>query len=241
MTKNKAILQKTLSNEEAFATSLLAIVLKAYGTEAFDWDPASLWMALAEDFSVTVPPVNKDKLQAMILVYTSDLPFVSVEAFTNVCNVFNDSEANFSRWDMLSPEECIWGVYEMLLNVGIERKPNEPAPEYGHEVRRYIGVILENDGITDPPDILRIAEMESRAGLDQWHDDPDMFIAASDKVQTEKARLVEFLASRLLSLLEELNGLPIVDAETWGPFRKSVATSAYRMVAEHRSAVGARS
>lgn len=240
-TQSKAALQQTLSNEEAFATSLMAIVLNEYGTEVFDWDPESLWMALAEDFGVSLRRVNKDKIQAMLLVYTSDLPFVSVEAFNNVCNVFGDSEANFARWDLLSPEECIWGVYEMMLNVGIDRRPNEPAPEYSHEVRRYIGVILENDGIFDPPDILRIAEMEPRAGLDQWQDDQTMFNAAYDKSQTEKARLIEFLVHRLLTLLEELNQLPIVDPETWEPFHKSVTASAQRMVKEHRSAVGARS
>ena len=194
-------------------------------------------MAIAEDFGTVISRVNKDKLQAMFLVYTSNIPFVSVEAFNNVCNVFGGSEANFSRWDALSPEECIWGVYEILLNVGIGLQSGEAKPEFGHEIRRYIGIILENDGIFDPPDILRIAEMESRAKLDQWSDDPVMFNAAHDKSQLERLNLIKFLATRLLSLIEELNSLPIINRETWEPFRKSVERSARNMLKEQQSIV----
>ena len=232
-----------LRDDDAFATSLLAVCLDKYGTDVFEWDPKTLRLSVEEDFGVDLPPINGDKLQSLILVYTTDLPYVSVEAFNHVCNVLSGSEANFRMWDVLSPEEAIWGMYEMSLNVAIDLGPSERPPEYSHEVRRYLGVILKNDGIFEPPDILRIAEMEdSDKDIEQWADDPVMFNAAFDKQRTEKARLLEFVGTRLLELLQELNGLPLHDrdAESWNKFYRAASDSARRMAVERRDAVMAR-
>lgn len=242
-TMGKKILQETLTNEDAFATSLLAICLDEFGTEILEWDPKTLWMEAAQAFGVEVPSINRDKLQSLIVVYTTDLFHISVEMFSHVCNVLSGSEANFRQWDMVSPEEALWGIYEVSLHVAIDLPHGEEPPEFSHEVRRYIGIILKHDGITDPPDILRVAEMEDNApGPDIWSDDPEMFNAAYDKQQEEKRRLMGFLAGRLADMLTEINRLPLQnkDVESWRKFRDGVEASIPEITAEYESASRAR-
>lgn len=224
MKMRKQTLSAKLSDEDTFATSLLAIAVDTYGTDIFDWDPQTLNTNLEEDFSATLPVVNRDKLQSLILAYTSDMFYVSVEAFTHICNVLSGAEANFSRWDMLTSEEIIWGIYEVSLNVAIDREAGDDPPEFGHEVRRYIGTVLEADGVTEPPDILRIAEMSPSTKADEWSDDPTFFNAAFDKAKTESRELLMHLASRLSQLMEEMNSLPLQhrDAEAWKKFKTAV-------------------
>ncbi len=233
----KQSLKAALLSESTFSTTLLAICLDAYGTEMLEWDPRTLWMSLADDYGVEVPPINKDKLQAITLVYTTNLPFISVETFSHVCNVLSGSEANFHKWDMVTPDELIWGVYEMMLNIQIDRVHGEKSQEFSHEVRRYMGIILNNDGIFDPPDVLRVAEMPSRASLDQWEDDPEMFNAAHDHAQTEKRQLMESLARRLLEFITEMNNIvPLLgdyESETWLKFKSAVERGANKLLAEH--------
>lgn len=240
-TAEKKKLQEAMADEESFATSLLAIVLDTYGTDALEWEPDTLWMNIAEDFGVVVPDVNRDKIQALTLVLTTNQPLVSVEAFNHVCNVLSGSEANFQTWDPLSPEEALWGIYEMLLHIGIGREKGEPPPEFSHEVRRYLGVILTDDGIFDPPDILQIAEFDRSNDVEQWADDPELFNAFSDKAKTDKARLLEGLGRRLLEMIQQLNELPLeFRNEKWEEFRSAVSASAQRMVDEHSRALEAR-
>jgi len=239
----KRKIREKLEDEEAFATSLLALCLDAYGTEVFDWDPRTLWISLSEDYGVDLPSINKDKIQALTLAYTTNLPYVSVEAFNHVCNVLSGSEANFRVWDLLSPEEALWGIYEMSLNVAVDREKDEEPPEFSHEVRLYLGTILENDGIFDPPDILRVAEFRSaESGLEQLVDDPVLFNAVYDKQKTDKADLLEFLGRRLLALMQELSDLPLQDRdpEQWAQFRQAVESKARKLVEEHTSAVSTR-
>ena len=241
VTSTKKQIRSVLENEDAFATSLLAIALDNYGTDVFDWDPETLWIELAEDFGVKLPQVNKDKLQALITAYTTDLVYVSVEVFNNVCNVLSGSQANFKRWDPLTPEEALWGLYELSLNLSIDRKPGEGPPDFSHEIKQYLGVVLNQDGIFDPPDLLRIAEFDTSNDIEQWADDPEFFNATYDFQKTERARLLESLGKRLLELMNELNDLPLqFRNEKWEKFRSGISTSAQRLVNEHSSALGAR-
>lgn len=238
----KRALQAKLSDNDAYATTLLAICLDEFGTAIFDWEPESLWMSIAEEYGVELPDVNKDKLQAMLLVYTTDLPFVSVEAFSHICNVLSGSEANFSKWDIVTSEEALWGVYEMMLHVGIDREQGEEPPEFSHEIRRYLGVILKSEGVTDPPDILRVAEFDDDPSIEQWADDPDMFNAAFDLQKTNKAQLMATLSARISELIVELDNIPLRyrDNKRWQEFRDIITSNLPKLIREQGSASMAR-
>lgn len=231
-----------LENEDAFATSLLAIALDEYGTDVLSWDPETLWMELAEDFSARIPRVNKDKLQALITCYTTNLFFVSLEFFITTCNVLSGAEANFSKFDPADSEEIIWAVYEIMLNTSIDRDKNDKEDyHFSHEIRRYMGIALENDGVFDPPDVLRVAEMTDRTNLDLWQDEPDMYNAAFDKSKAEKVALLSFLGSRLLELLKELNDvvpkLRNYEPSSWQKFKTAVETNAKKLSVETSKAM----
>lgn len=216
--RQKEHLKKLLQNEDSFATSLLAICLDLYGTKIFEWEPESLWLELAEDTGVVLPRVNKDKIQALITALTTDLFYTSVEAFNHICNVLSGSEASFDYWDVLTPEEILWGIYEVSLNDSDEENK---LLKFSDEIKIYIGEVLKDSGIVDPPDVLKIGQiLNPYEGLDQFSDDPELFNAIFDKQEKEKRDLIIYLINRLYDLLKELNSLPLNDknSETWNSF-----------------------
>lgn len=227
-----------LANEDTFATTLLALCLDRYGTEIFDWDVRTLNIALAEDFNVEVPRANLDKIQALILVHTTNMVFVSLEAFVHVCNVLSGSEANFSHWDHLTPEEALWGLYEIALHIGIERKDNETPDEFNDEIRQYLGVVARNAGLVRPPDLLRIADMhDAHQRVDDWQEDPIFVKAIHDNDKARNDELMLFLADRIEALIAEMTAAPLqFRNDGWSEFTQSMTTVVDRIRHDVQSA-----
>lgn len=212
---------KMMANEDTFATTLLAICLDRYGTDIFDWDVRTTNITLAEDFGEPPPRVNLDKIQALILVHTTNLVFKSLEAFTHVCNVFSGSEANFQHWDPLTPEEALWGLYEIMLHSGIDREAGEEPEEFNEEIRQYLGVVARNAGLIDPPDLLRIADMQdAHDRVDEWQEDPVFVKAIHDNDKARGDELMLFLADRIEALANELHHAPLqLRNKDWDKFK----------------------
>lgn len=207
-----------LRNPESFATSLLAICVDEYGTDVFSWDPETLWLELASEF-VVPSRLNKDKIQALILAHTTDLPFTSVETFIITANVLNGFESGFDVLDIVTADEALWCVYEIMLNhVADSDGEVDDAPEFSDEVRAFLAVTLHNDGILEPPDVLKIADMAAVPSAAA--DDPVMFNAAWDRSRAESADLMAGLSGRIRDLARELDELPLRNrSSAWQSFR----------------------
>lgn len=219
------------ANEDTFATTLLALCLDRYGTEVFDWDVRTLNMALAEDFSVETPRVNLDKIQALILVHTTNMVFVSLEAFVHVCNVLSGSEANFQHWDHLTPEEALWGLYEIALHAGIDRNDGDMPDEFNNEIRQYLGVVARNAGLLNPPDLLRIADtQDAHRRVEDWQEDPVFVKAIHDNNKARNNELMLFLADRVEALVSEMTAVPLqFRSDDWNKFAQSTTTVVSRI------------
>jgi len=197
-------IQQLLLNEDTFATSLLAICIDNYGTDIFEWEPETLWNYLFEDFNVILPAINKDKLQALIVCYTTNLFYHSWEMFSHICNVLNGAEASFTTLDPVTAEEALWGIYEVAINT-----QDGDSDEFSDEIQRYLGIVLKHDGITNPPDALRVAITDDNPGIQQWADDPELFSAIRYKTDADSYDLKAYLYSQLKALLAELNEVPL--------------------------------
>lgn len=213
-------IKELLVDEDAFATSLLALCLDEYGTEIFEWEPATLWMQLAEDFGSPLPRVNRDKIQALMTVHETDLALQDVDVFNSVCNALSGSEADFGKFDPLSPEEVLWGIYEILLNMD----PDEGR--FSDDIRAYIGVILNNNGVVDPVDVLRIGT--GHVAVSALDEDQEIIGAVYEKDRSDNRALMRFLHARIRALLTELDSIELEsrDDERWNDYSKQVASRA---------------
>jgi hypothetical protein len=157
---------------ETFATSLLLLILDQYGTEALEWDPQTLTLELESDFSKKIPAENLDKINAVITAITTDQFYRDPIMFGHICDALNNQPVNFSYMPCPQPEEMAWALTEMAMLEG------DKLAEFSKDVRRYMGVVLENFGLYHPPDVLKIADYPKEAldNLDgNLGDDADIY------------------------------------------------------------------
>ena len=205
-------------NPHTFATVLMAMALDRFGTDVMSFEPETIRMELRQAYGQDIPQVNMDKLLAMIAVLTTNLFYVSVETFHQVCDAFGHNEPNFYELDIPDPEDLAWGIAEVTLNDGNPGKAKTDAPEYSHEVKRYIGVVLNQYGITSPPPILSMAEIDPPAN--QMADDPGMVRAYYESQRREKDDITMFVKEQTRALLRQLHLVPLQnrDPKVWASF-----------------------
>jgi hypothetical protein len=213
-------------NREAFATTLLALAIDEFGTECFEWEPETIRLEISDLYNVEIPGVNMDKLLGLMTAMSTDLFYRSVETFTHVANALNGSEANFQLWDPVEADEAAWAISEIYLN--------DPPPRgktltelYSEDVRRYLGVILEEEAIITPPDLLEIAIVSPsfKGSEATFADDPALFQGLYRLSQAKSKGIAEYVSRRMDALSQQLSDIPLQnrDEERWGAFLKRQA------------------
>jgi hypothetical protein len=215
------------TSPDTFATSLLSLAIDEFGTQCFDWEPETIWMGIKEKYGVDVPQGAKDRLMAGINLMTTNLFYTSVEAFTQITNVLNGARANFYLYDPVEPYEAGWALTEVLLlepPTKEEREDNDNFKgRFSPEVLRYMGVMLEEDGIDNPPDLLKIADMGPQTvttAEETFADDPAIF-GGFQKISNQKSQdIVDYIKGQLDRLIAQLKTLPLRhrDEQSWQGF-----------------------
>ena len=206
-------LRTAIEDVNSFGTALLAIVLDNYGTDPFAWEPMSLRYQLKDDFGANLHKLNEDKIWGLIVALTTNQFYVAWEIFAQTCKALNGDEADFSIYSPADPEDLAWGVTEVLLN---DRPDKDSGNEqFSHEVARYTGLILAENGVWLPPGVLEFAEYDhpnpTLALESAFVDDADMFEAARQNQQLKKARLEEGVKEKLKQLFAQIDSLPLTN------------------------------
>lgn len=200
-----------LENRETFGTVLLAILLDSYGTTMFEWEAESLIQQVWDDFRAKMPQINRDKVWALIVAMTTNQFYLNIEVFKNTCDVLTGEDADFSTFNPSDPEELAWGVTEVILNDPPEEKLGNS--EFSHEVEQYTGLILEQNGILQPPVQLTFAQYKTEnpvLALDTvFADDPVMFQSAHENQLRRKAAVEDYVQFRLQALMLQLDAVPL--------------------------------
>jgi hypothetical protein len=209
------------SNPETFATSLLVLLIDEFGTDAMTWEPETIRLEINDKYGVQIPQVNMDKLMGLVVALTTDLFYQSVESFTHIANSLSGSQADFNLWDPVEADEAAWAITEVYIN--------DPPPSrtpltdlYSPDVRRYLGVILDEEGIITPPDILEIAIMspQVKAEDETFADDPGLYEGFYRLSQRKAEELATFVKARIKKLIDEVSSLPLQhrDSQQWSSF-----------------------
>lgn len=147
-----------LKDEKAPAVALLYIVLRKYGTDAFEWQPEFLRDEIQHDFNVALSDLQSDKLQAAIAILQTDLVESQWEVFKTVCHLLNNTPDNFEDSTPLEAEEVAAALAQYRLIAG-----TEGTPPFSDEVNAYAGVIFYNYGLSEAPSIFPTALMPDHA------------------------------------------------------------------------------
>lgn len=146
---DKRLAADLLADTETTATVLHMIILAAYGDEVYGSiehgieaaDPVELWLGLKEDFSVTIPESNENKVNALMMALSSEAFYDDPLVFISVCNALYSGDlgdlVNGALED-LTMSEMLWGIYEVELNRG-DSEGFVPA------IDRLIDEIIKNE------------------------------------------------------------------------------------------------
>jgi hypothetical protein len=200
-------IQEVWSNPESFTTTLLVVFLDRYGTEGLKWDPATIAMEVEDDFGVSLSQEIFDRLIAGIQLLTTNDFYVSLPTFITLCNVLSGDTYNPNLWDPADSLEIAWGITEAILLSPPEAGEDEP---FSDEIRAYIGFTLDQEGIMNPPDLLRLAIRSSQVMLQaDYSDDPTMFGAIYEAEQQKTDEINQIIRKRLATLSDQLVRLPL--------------------------------
>jgi hypothetical protein len=192
---------------EAFATTLITILVDHYGTECFEWAPETLKMEIEDDFQVKVHPRVFDRLMVGIDLLKSDSFYTSLPDFVRHCNILSGDTYDPRAWDPADTAEIAWGITEALL---LSPPDDDNENPFTDEIVAYIGAAVDAEGIINPPDVLNIAfrDKDPTAHIQgEFSDDPAMFGAIyeleASKTEDINAQVIDNLR-RLAGQLQQL-------------------------------------
>lgn len=198
---------------DTFATVLLIMFLDRFGTEALSWSPETITLEIEEEFDVDLKPLALDKLMVAIQLLTTNKFYKSTPDFISFCNILNGERYAPGMWDPADAEDVAWGITEALLIYPPEDDDQEPFTE---EIRAYIGSVLDDEGLINPPDVLRIALRHARVSptIEDFSDDPTMFNAVYDLEEGKRADIENTVRTRIEQLQQQLQTIHIENGST---------------------------
>lgn len=166
---------KLFTDKRSHPLQLLEVLTLRYKTSWVEWESDTLWWSLRKSFG-SVGEVVRNKIMALRLAATTDMPWLDWDVFEDSGLAWNDIVPTIGSFQPMTPMQVAFSV--SILN-GIR-----PGEEFSHEVRAYIAAILDEHGwVWAPPeyfgDVQEILE-RSREHLTGLKQD---VISAWEKVQ----------------------------------------------------------
>lgn len=211
---------------QTFASVLLTVFLDRFGVEGLQWEPGTITLEVEEEFDVDLPQASLDKLLVAINIVTSDSFYRSLPDFVMFCNVLSGDTYRPDMFDPADSSEVAWGLTEGLLLSPPEDDQDGP---FSDEIRAYIGAVLDQEGIINAPDVLKIALRKANVSdaANEFSDDPDMFNAIYDVEAGKTAEVDDIIRAKVQMLLGQLQALQLQNGAT-GAVVKTLAASLSR-------------
>jgi hypothetical protein len=177
----------------------------------YTWHPGTIALEIRDDFQVELPRANFDRLMAGIRLATSDGFYRDPGEFVMLCNILSGDLFDPATWDPADALECAWGITEGMLLGPPDDADEEP---FAPEVRAYIGRALADEGILDPPDVLRIATraggQPGRAEVGADHAGDPVTLAAIHETEVRKTQEInQRIRDGLRELISQLEALDL--------------------------------
>lgn len=217
--------KQTLLDRNTFTTTLIVLLVDAYGTECFDWAPETIRLELRNDFGVEIPPYILDRIMAGISILTTNSFYISLPDFIELCNILSGNPNTFGEFDPADVSELAWGITETLL---LSPPPEDDENPFSAEIVGYIQHMLKEEGIINPPDILKLGtnkteELAKRIQYD-FSDDPDLFASIWQFEAAKTDEINALIRDRLVALFSQLKALQLKNGNTQEVVKQMIAS-----------------
>mgnify|MGYP000906793511 CR=1 FL=1 len=207
-------LAKFFRDEHSFGTTLLALTLDWLGFESLDWDHQTIAYELRDEIG-HFNLICYDKLIAARDIVTSDGFYEDWEIFNGLCLTLNGYPISDRPLEYAEPEDMAWAMTEAAALSPPDPKDDMP---YSDDVRAFIGAILDEHGILQPPGMLEIAKRrrsndELASAITDWSDEPDLMEATEYVQQTRNEAIDEEVRTKWQMLVTQLHSLKLKHGE----------------------------
>lgn len=203
-----------IQNPDTYGTILLAILVDAFGTEFFEWEPEMLRHEIMGTWGVHCPQNNMDKVLSLVVHMTTNQFYRNLDFFIHTCNALSGSGANFHSFDPANVQEIAWALAECLL-----LEPQERGDVFDPEIVTYTVTELMEEGFTKPPKILAdhfdLPDISSQVNDALTSEELD-YNAYWDAQQRKRIAVDTFVARNLNRLIIQLSELKLENADQKG-------------------------
>jgi len=160
---------------------------------------------------------------AAIELVTTDNFYVDLPAFVRICVALYGGVLELEWWYPADAEQIAWGITEALILW--PPNPDDEKP-FDHKIVEYIGQVLLEEGIIQPPDVLKLGILPE--GLQEdiqlaFSDDPQMFSAVFQIQKAKADEINQEVKRRLAHLLTSLDALPLQTGDAKDSVKKMLA------------------
>ena len=170
--------------------ALLAIAVTEYGTECFNWEPSVLRAELSDDFGTELTEAQSDKLQAAIIVVSTDHFESNWHVFNTAIHCLNNEPVDYDVYDPIDAEQLASAMAEVQI---LRNDFVDNDLKFDDEVNAYAGMIFSEYGLLFKPTVFPTALMPNLQG-EHFADSQTEKQAALDEVYTaKKTQVLEYL------------------------------------------------
>lgn len=203
-----------LENPETFGSVLVTGLTDEFGVEWLSWEPNTILMEIEQKWKSRPPPVNRDKINALAMILTTNMFYRSLEVFIPTCHALNNREATFHTFMPASVSEMSWGLAEVSL-----LSPPDEWDIFNVEIPQYMLLQLEVEGFSKPPRIMsRYVKMPDVESVVNTNLDPEGIDYKSywDGQQNKRLEVEEYVKTRMLDLIRTVSAMTLHNSDREG-------------------------
>lgn len=179
-----------LKDKSTPASTLFAVCYLEYGPEFLDWDPQLLRLELLEDFGVELSDGQSDKLQAAVIIVSTDQFENDWHSFNNCIHALNGEPFEHDVFYPIDAEQIASAMPE------VEMLRNNFLGEgfvFSDEVNCYVGFVLSEYGLFNAPPEFSTALMPPLPGAHESSSQAEKYQALSSIYSAKKEKLTKYM------------------------------------------------
>ncbi len=172
------------------ASVLFIIAYDEYGPDLIDWEPEVLRLEILQDFGVELSAAQSDKLQAAIIVFSSDQFEWDWQTFNYCIHGLNNEPFDYEDFYPIDAEQIVAAMPEVEM---LKTNFQESTVTFSDEVNSYAGFIFSEYGLFFAPNEFPTAYLPSFSSSFSQDSQAEKKEALAQIYSAKKSKLKEYL------------------------------------------------
>lgn len=191
-------------SKRGFGSALLIACIDDFGMQCLTWEPETLEIAVREKYG-DVDADSVERLMAAVGILTSNMFTQDIIALCMTCTALDFERSGGDQFIPAGLDEIMWGLTEARLLLGGLKDTG-----FSEEVAIYVGKLLDEEGLENPPDTLAFAKrIDTGMSAETLADLPDLSAIFEDDQNASKETLDMVAMEKLRMLLEQIDSLKL--------------------------------